>query len=316
MKYLVVILSIILSAVFVSSQAEITINSPLSTTTRPVIFSVTLNEDGNACNYTLTNGVTNYTMSKEDGTFEAINYTIADGIYNVIFFCNDIFGNPITNSMNFIVSQHFTINVDASISAVAGEGAKYNDEPATTDNSNNNNNYVASGSVNGVAIRLLHPPNKGVIITSNVVLFQFSVDSRNVETCDMEVHKDEILIQSKGFIEPFGTHDTIYTLDNGNYSWSLKCTGKNITNAYKRTFSVDVSEDLSFSNLSYEASLIREINNAVDNVLNNPEDSYKIINGDMENYKKRISEIETELSALNLFDFSQSARRTELIEEL
>ncbi|MBI2449258.1 hypothetical protein HYV49_03090 [Candidatus Pacearchaeota archaeon] len=133
----------------------------------------------------------------------------------------------------------------------------------------------------------------------------------------MEVHKDEILIQSKGFIEPFGTHDTIYTLDNGNYSWSIKCFRNDTQISFnKRTFSVNVSEDLSSSNLSYEASLIREINNAIDNVLNNPGDAYKIINGDMENYKKRISEIETELSTLNLFDFSQSARRTELIEEL
>ncbi|MBI2449259.1 hypothetical protein HYV49_03095, partial [Candidatus Pacearchaeota archaeon] len=102
-------------------------------------------------------------------TFEATNSTIANGIYNVIFFCNDTSGDPITNSMNFIVSQHFNINVDASISAVFKGDNRFNQDTQTQDSQGSQ----SSGSNSGFSVRLLHPPNKGVIITSNVVLFQF-----------------------------------------------------------------------------------------------------------------------------------------------
>ena len=84
----------------------VTVNLPLnSTIAAPVLFNVTLNENGNACNYTLTNGVSNYTMQKNGNLdFNATNATIADGSYNARYYCWDV-----NNNLNSTANVTFSI---------------------------------------------------------------------------------------------------------------------------------------------------------------------------------------------------------------
>src|SRR3989344_2462523 len=70
---------------------NITINQPQNATLIPSItFNVTLDEDGNLCNYTLNAGVKNYSMTNSNNrAFNSTNTTIADGAYTVSYFCWD-----------------------------------------------------------------------------------------------------------------------------------------------------------------------------------------------------------------------------------
>ncbi|MEK6893667.1 MAG: hypothetical protein AABX07_05705, partial [Nanoarchaeota archaeon] len=94
----------------------VTINQPQNTTyaTLPVPFNVTLNEDGNACNYTLSNGEVNYTMQKNGNRdFNATNSSIASGGYVVRYYCWDA-----QNNLNSTATRGFAINSAPQIIAV------------------------------------------------------------------------------------------------------------------------------------------------------------------------------------------------------
>ena len=90
----------------------ITINQPANTyyNAGSVTFNVTLNENGNACNYTLNNGAINYTMGNlsDTRTWNATNSSIADGNYTVRFFCWDVY-----NNLNSSVNKTFVIDTTA-----------------------------------------------------------------------------------------------------------------------------------------------------------------------------------------------------------
>jgi hypothetical protein len=86
---------------------EVTIVRPeeKNYSTSSIEFNVSLDEQG-SCNYTLNNGVTNYTMSSVDGqNFNATNTSIGDGKYTVGYYCWD----P-RNNMNDSETRNFEID--------------------------------------------------------------------------------------------------------------------------------------------------------------------------------------------------------------
>ncbi len=96
----------------------ISINSPpfnlTNYSTSSILFNLTVDEVANSCVYTLNNGVNNITLSTIDSiNFNATNSSIADRLYNSIFYCNDTFNNIATNFTFFRID---TIPPLASIS--------------------------------------------------------------------------------------------------------------------------------------------------------------------------------------------------------
>ncbi len=95
---------------------SITINWPASiaNNTLPLAFNATLNEDGNECNYTLNNGITNLTMQKNGlRDFNASNASIANGTYWVKYYCWDLANNAnITNATRFFTFDNALPNVN------------------------------------------------------------------------------------------------------------------------------------------------------------------------------------------------------------
>lgn len=99
----------------------ITITAPTNTTytTSSIPFNFSLNEAG-YCEYSLDNGVTNYTMTVNSSNtgFNATNTSIADGSYTARAYCNDTAGN-MNNSASVVFSVENTqlstcINLDAA----------------------------------------------------------------------------------------------------------------------------------------------------------------------------------------------------------
>ncbi len=69
-------------------------NITYSTSDVPLNFQVKLNEEGDKAFYTLNEGVTNFSMSSNDGfTYTASNSSIGDGIYIFQVYVNDTSGN-------------------------------------------------------------------------------------------------------------------------------------------------------------------------------------------------------------------------------
>lgn len=78
----------------------------------PLLVNVTLSEQGQTVLYTLTGGITNYSMSSTDGlTYNATNESIATGAYTLFIYANDTAGNR-----NDTSSVAFSIDAE-SISA-------------------------------------------------------------------------------------------------------------------------------------------------------------------------------------------------------
>ena len=79
-----------------TSAPQVTIVRPENITynTQTIPFNFTLNEAG-YCEYSLNNGLTNYTMTANSSFtgFNATNSSIAEGSYTVIAYCNDTTGN-------------------------------------------------------------------------------------------------------------------------------------------------------------------------------------------------------------------------------
>jgi hypothetical protein len=87
---------------------NVQINQPQnSTLSQPIVFNVTTNEDSIFANYTLNNGVTNYTMQNNGNRdFYATNTSIADGSYTVKYFVWDVYNNfNNTEKRTFTVSN-------------------------------------------------------------------------------------------------------------------------------------------------------------------------------------------------------------------
>ena len=79
---------------------DVTIISPTNTTydTNSIVFNVTGTDDTGVsdCEYTLTGGVTNYTMANlTSDEWNATNITMSQGGHQVIYYCNDT-----TNNLN------------------------------------------------------------------------------------------------------------------------------------------------------------------------------------------------------------------------
>src|SRR3989344_7906887 len=78
-----------------TTPPEVTINQPLNASLiAPILFNVTTNENSSFANYTLTNGVVNYTMQNSSNRdFNATNDSIVSGQYTVKYFVWDANGN-------------------------------------------------------------------------------------------------------------------------------------------------------------------------------------------------------------------------------
>jgi len=86
-------------------------SSGINYTATSVDFNLTLDETGSSCLYSLDNGTTNYTMSTTDNlTYNATNSSIAGGLYNVNYYCNDTVNNLANISRNFGINV-LTISV-------------------------------------------------------------------------------------------------------------------------------------------------------------------------------------------------------------
>ncbi len=87
----------------------ITINSPTATTytDSSILFNLTLDENG-YCEFSLDDGITNYTMSSIDDKTWNSTQSLSDNSYTVDFYCNDSLGN-----VNYSESLSFTVSVPA-----------------------------------------------------------------------------------------------------------------------------------------------------------------------------------------------------------
>jgi len=92
---------------------NVTINSPLNQTynTNSILFNVTAlgYETVDKCEYSLTNGVTNYSMTNISSVWNATNSTMSEGNHTVSFYCNDTSGN-LNNSESVTFSISLTIS--------------------------------------------------------------------------------------------------------------------------------------------------------------------------------------------------------------
>jgi len=86
---------------------QVTINSPQNITyfALPLIFNVSLNENGSSVMYSLDNGVNNYSMSSTDNiNYNASNSSLADGGWTFRVYANDTVGNK-----NYSESRTFSL---------------------------------------------------------------------------------------------------------------------------------------------------------------------------------------------------------------
>lgn len=99
-----------------TTPPNITINFPLNQTynTNSITFNITSNDDisgVNVCQYSLTAGATNFTMSNTTAiAYNATNTSIAQGSYLANFYCNDTAGN-----LNNSESVAFTLGWGGSL---------------------------------------------------------------------------------------------------------------------------------------------------------------------------------------------------------
>ena len=121
-----------------SIPPNITINSPLNQTynTATILFNITALDDTgmSTCLYTLTNGITNYTMSNTSSIWNATNSTMSQGSSTVRFYCNDT-----SNNLNNSETRTFVIDtIQPSISITTPLNNTFTSDP------NLDVNYTAS----------------------------------------------------------------------------------------------------------------------------------------------------------------------------
>jgi hypothetical protein len=91
-----------------TTAPTITIDSPINQTysTQSIWFNTTIGSAG-MCQYSIDSG-TNLTMSNDSNThWYILNSSVGDGPHDIIFFCNDTFGNPNSST------QYFTVDTTA-----------------------------------------------------------------------------------------------------------------------------------------------------------------------------------------------------------
>ena len=101
------------SFVIDSSAPSVINNTPLNQTytTNSITFNVTATDSGGmqGCNYSLNNGVANYSMtnlSTSPSDWTATNTTMSQGNLKVIFYCFDINGNVNnTEDVSFVIES-------------------------------------------------------------------------------------------------------------------------------------------------------------------------------------------------------------------
>lgn len=116
-----------------TTPPSLTVNSPLNQTykTSTVIFNVTATDatSVSACVYSLDSGVSNHTLTNTVGNFwTTTNSTMANGFYNVTFFCADSGSNWNSTSL-----RYFTVDLEPIISWV---------NPTPSDGGTVNTTYV------------------------------------------------------------------------------------------------------------------------------------------------------------------------------
>ncbi len=118
----------------------VTIDSPLNQTysVSSIEFNTSLNEAG-YCEYSLTSGITNYTMTANASNtgFNATNSSIGDGAYTVVAYCNDSVGNK-----NYTENITFSISTDSTPPNIS---IVYPSDNANTTDDTLNVNYTVSG---------------------------------------------------------------------------------------------------------------------------------------------------------------------------
>lgn len=119
-----------------TTPPNVTINSPLNQFygTSTILFNISVldNTGVSSCLYTLTNGITNYTMSNSTASvWNATNSTMPQGNYLARFYCNDTFNNlNSSETMNFSVDTiypqiNFTSPANNSFSSSTGLDINY-----------------------------------------------------------------------------------------------------------------------------------------------------------------------------------------------
>jgi len=110
-----------------SDPPNVTINTPLAQnySTATIVFNVTAVDDTgmDTCIYTLTSGVTNYTMTNIGDDWNATNSSMAQGSHTATFYCNDTY-----NNLNNTESVTFFID---SINPTVGSLTESPNDPAT-----------------------------------------------------------------------------------------------------------------------------------------------------------------------------------------
>lgn len=164
-------------------------------------FNITLSETG-ICNYTLDNGINNFTMSSSNNrTFSAVNATLSqDSNYNSTYYCFDDAGN-----INMSEIRYFTVDLTKpNISSIS---------PA-------NGYSVTSSSVD--------------------VPFVFNVsDNLNITSCDL-ILNGAVSETNTSIVNQTANHTFLKTLSSGSYTWNINCTdtAQNVGNSTTRTLTI------------------------------------------------------------------------------
>ncbi len=106
------------------TNPEVSINTPINQTypTNSILFNITATDNKvvTLCEYSLNNGITNYSMSNSGDFYTDTNYSMNQGLHTVIFYCKD--GN---NNLNN--TEQVTFFIDSAFPSFSN----YQRSPAT-----------------------------------------------------------------------------------------------------------------------------------------------------------------------------------------
>jgi len=158
------------SIILDTTSPRITINSPSSNLWYNFgIFNVSLNEAGN-CSYSL-NGAANRSLNSSDGiNFYYTNTTLAEGMYNITYYCNDSLGNANASS---VIS--FSIDLTAPNVTIVGPEEAY----SATGTSTLAFQFNASDNINIT--------NCSLVINGGISAYNSSAISNDTNTITKEV---------------------------------------------------------------------------------------------------------------------------------
>ncbi|HLC78405.1 MAG TPA: hypothetical protein VJH92_04730 [Candidatus Nanoarchaeia archaeon] len=235
------------SSVFGSPQVSIV--SPTNSTygTSAIQFNFSLNEPGISCNYSITNGAVNISMTANSTNtgFNATNSSVPDGFYTVRAYCADYAGNSnLTVSTNFSVS---TVGAPGIIISSPSNGSTLADVTPILNITTNGTAtaiwYGYGGQNTSICTSNCSAGNYSLTLYLNESSFNITVYS-NISTGGLSSNSTDIIIDmNSNYYDTFGDNTSLLTSMMNNVSWYLGSVNfsSTISNIFSDGFEVDLS---------------------------------------------------------------------------